>query len=251
MNDSAQLPTQLPPVPSATLSDDGVVGAAGMTSHPTPQVNPPQPPVLDEPAPQNEVDLPETDKMDLFESVLDEVETVVGSPTPMPSVESSIIPQGSMTLSPGVDGGVLPQALPMAVAQATAPLLNPAAPGTNAKERPQAAAEQTADNTFTDAGGVQTVEQERTPEIPPEVEAYMQKVQDHADQAPQEVVIADGTQESATTPYPSRPVVVLPITPEVEKEGLKKGPLYSIRWLIEWSHKIIKMFAGKVIYRDA
>jgi len=42
----------------------------------------------------------------------------------------------------------------------------------------------------------------------------------------------------------------LPITKKEDKEGRKKSPKYSFRWLVEWSHKIIKVFAGKVIYRQ-
>jgi len=100
------------------------------------------------------------------------------------------------------------------------------------------------------ARSAQQVEVEPTPEIPPEVESYLQKVEDHSETAPEEIVIADG---SNTQPndhnYPSQPVVVLPITPEIEKKGARKNPRFSVRWLVEWSKKIMKVFSGKVIYR--
>ncbi len=99
--------------------------------------------------------------------------------------------------------------------------------------------------------GVQYVEQEKNPEIPVEVESFLQHAEDHANQTPQEIVIADGSQPQSTKHLPKKPVFVLPITEEIEKEGEKKNPKYSIRWLVEWSHKVIKMFAGKVIYREA
>ncbi len=99
-------------------------------------------------------------------------------------------------------------------------------------------------------GGVQMVEQEKNPEIPVEVESFLQRVEDHHDTAPTEVVIADGTSEVPTNSYPSRPVIVLPITQAEEQEGVKKSPKFSLRWLVEFSHKIIKMFTGKVIYRQ-
>lgn len=99
-------------------------------------------------------------------------------------------------------------------------------------------------------GGLQYVEQEKNPEIPVEVEGYLQKVDDYAEEKMPEIYIADGTQENPDTPYPSRPVIVLPISEAVEEAGLKKNPTFSIRWLVEWSHKIIKMFAGKVVYKD-
>jgi hypothetical protein len=103
----------------------------------------------------------------------------------------------------------------------------------------------------TDAvGGVQTVEAIPTPEISPEVESYLQKVEDTAGMAPKEIVIADGTQTAPVAhQYPSQPVVVLPITKEQEEEGAKKNPKFSIRWLVEWSRRLMKIFFGKVIYR--
>lgn len=107
------------------------------------------------------------------------------------------------------------------------------------------------DQASVDAGAaVQYVEHEKNPEIPVEVEGYLQKVEDFADENPPEIFIADGTEEQSDTSYPSRPVVVLPISQKVEEEGSKKAPSFSVRWLVEWSHKIVKMFAGKVIYKE-
>lgn len=101
------------------------------------------------------------------------------------------------------------------------------------------------------AAGIQAVEQTPPKELPPEVEKYIQKVEDKQ-QLPQEVVVAQNDQQlPADNDYVSQPVVVLPITPEIEKLGKRKSPKFSIRWLIEWSKKIIKMFSGKVIYRQA
>lgn len=104
-------------------------------------------------------------------------------------------------------------------------------------------------NVIEAAGSTQYVEYEPNPELPPEVEGYLNKTEQHSDQAPPEVVIADTTTALPTDrQLPSQPVVVLPITPEVEKQGMSKPPQFSIRWLVEWSHKIMKMFVGKVIY---
>lgn len=98
---------------------------------------------------------------------------------------------------------------------------------------------------------VQVVEVEKSPELSPEVEKYLQEVHDDKDQAPKEIAIAD---EIANLPtqnqFVSEPVIVVPITPEIEKKGKRKSPKFSIRWLVEWSQKIIKMFAGKVIYLE-
>lgn len=106
------------------------------------------------------------------------------------------------------------------------------------------------DSQVVDTGLTQQIELEKTPELPVEVEGFLKKVDDLSNQKPPEIFIADGTQESAAVSYPSRPVVVLPITEEVEKAGAHKNTTFSIRWLIEWSRKIMKLFAGKVIYRQ-
>jgi hypothetical protein len=99
--------------------------------------------------------------------------------------------------------------------------------------------------------GLQSVEYEKVPELPLEVESYLQEVKDNQDQTPEEIIIADGTTHISPANQPmKKPVIVLPITPKQEKAGKKKPPHWSIRWLVEWSNKIIKMFAGEVIYRQ-
>jgi hypothetical protein len=157
----------------------------------------------------------------------------------------------SPTPTPTNPSQVAPQAVPLAIQQATDTLNPPQArPTSTAKEAVQATS--TLDQAQVDGGSlVQYVEHEKLPEIPVEVENFIQRVENMQDMAPREVVIADGTQESAAPSYPSRPVVVLPITPELEKKGAWKSPVWSIRWLVEWSRKIIKIFAGKVVYRES
>lgn len=127
--------------------------------------------------------------------------------------------------------------------------LNPGQAVGTAKERLETG--NSIDTVNIDAGAaVQAVEVEKNPEIPVEVESYLQRVEDHHDTAPTEVVIADGTAEVPSNNYPSKPVIVLPITQAEEKEGEKQPPKNSFRWLVEWSHKIVKMFTGKVIYKQ-
>ena len=98
--------------------------------------------------------------------------------------------------------------------------------------------------------GVQYVETERA-EISPEVEAFLEQVENHHEQLPQEVVIAKESGGDAVVQPLPQPVIVLPLTQEVEKKGAHKNPGFSVRWLVEWSHKMIKMFAGRVVYRTA
>ncbi len=106
----------------------------------------------------------------------------------------------------------------------------------------------TPDTTSVDAGSHTGVEYEPTPEISPEVESFMQHVEEHEDQLPQEVVVAGDDIQLQPAHYAAQPVVVLPYDKETEKEAVFKGPRWSVRWLLEFGHKIIKMFGGKVIY---
>lgn len=100
-----------------------------------------------------------------------------------------------------------------------------------------------------DVGVAQSaVEFEPTPEISPEVESFVQHAESHEDQLPQEIVVAGDSIQLQNTHYAKQPVVVLPYDQEIEKKARFKGPSWSIKWLLEFGHKIIKMFGGKVIY---
>lgn len=204
------------------------------TAQPTPPVSPVLPTA--NPAPNSQTDnLSDDQKIDALNNAID----------------------AAMQPSDPNGPSVLDQALPTAVNQVAQQInpLNPVSPRAATKEVVGASvAEQgkaeTGDTSPIEAGGLQYVEQEPTPEISPEVEAYIKKVEEQKIEAPQEVVIADGTQGSADTNYPSQPVVVLPYTKKTEEEGKKKSPKFSIRWLVEWGQKIVKMFVGKVVYKS-
>lgn len=145
-------------------------------------------------------------------------------------------------------GMVAPQAVATAINEST-DTLNPTNPTRSAKEK--FASSGSIDSAPIDAGGgVTLVEHEKMPEIPVEVESFLHRVEEHQDQAPQEIVIADGTAETSKANYPSTPVVVLPITQDEDKEGQTKSLKFSFRWLVEWSHKVIKLFAGKAIFKE-
>lgn len=99
--------------------------------------------------------------------------------------------------------------------------------------------------------GLQQVEYEKTPEIPVEVESYLKSVEEDQSKTPPEIAIADGSlQAGGQQKSAKKPVVVLPITPEEEKEGQKKSVHWSIRWLVEWSRRLMKIFKGEIIYRQ-
>jgi hypothetical protein len=181
----------------------------------------------------------EDKKLDLLETIFDEIA----------SQRAPVIPDVVPDLNDAVVG-VLAQTVPQTTLQA-ADTLNPQQPmgGSTIKEvLPLNVSSASAVEVGT---GLQFVEQEPSPELSPEVESFLERVEDHQEQLPQEIAIADGsTSVSATTHHPSQPVIVLPITPEIEEQGKRKSPLWSIRWLVEWSHRIVKAFTGQVIYRQ-
>lgn len=103
-------------------------------------------------------------------------------------------------------------------------------------------------NAVEQGANIQVVETERSPELSPEVEKYLQEVHQEKDQAPKEIVLDDVANLPSDNQFVSEPVIVVPITPEIERKGKRKSPKFSIRWLVEWSQKVIKMFSGKVVY---
>ncbi len=192
------------------------------------------------------------DKLNLFDQVLTETEhqaqaraqvqvetpteVVAAAPTPVEPTPTPV--------------AVAAQAIPLAVDQAVAEI-NQSYASRPAKEAyPVAQAEQP---TVEAGAGMQMVEVEPNleMEIPIEVEGFIQEVQEHQEQLPHEIVIADGSLQLNSPALPLKPVVVLPITPEVEEVGAKKSLGFSVRWLVEWSRKLMKMFNGAIIYREA
>ncbi len=169
--------------------------------------------------------------LDLFEQVLDEMNQEKVSATAQPAQAVQPPPPISPLIKPNIDLPALDQS-PISTSRKEAEVGSQASP------------EQ--------AASIQVVEAEKSPELSPEVEKYLQEVHDDKDQAPKEIAIADEITNLPTqNQFVSEPVIVVPITPEIEKKGKRKSPKFSIRWLVEWSQKIIKMFAGKVVYMEA
>lgn len=97
--------------------------------------------------------------------------------------------------------------------------------------------------------GITYVEQEPNNfEIPVEVEGFLERVADHTDKLPQEIVIqGDSIALNQVQPI-KQAVIMLPISEEDEKLAKGKNPTWSIAWLVSWSQKIIKKFTGQVVY---
>lgn len=98
-------------------------------------------------------------------------------------------------------------------------------------------------------GGMQYIDSEPSPEISPELEIYLQKVEEAEAHISEEVITAAQPPiQQSPAPLPQN-VKVLPITKEVEEAGMKKNTSNSIRWLVAFSRKLAEMFKGKAIYR--
>lgn len=138
---------------------------------------------------------------------------------------------------------VFDQVMPAAII-ATDPL-NPQGAVSSSARKPETVASNSAPQ---EAGLIGQVEYEPSSELPVEVEGFLERVEDHADKLPQEIVIADEHAQLLPQSHPTQTVIMLPIT-EQDEENPAKDVKLSLTWLLEWSHKIIKKFVGKVVYR--
>jgi hypothetical protein len=158
------------------------------------------------------------------------------------------VPVPPLAQDPQVADATIANAVVQAVQQDDP--LNPsqaggARPGVGAKEHVGSSF----DAVVSEVPGAQAVELEQSAEISPEVESWVEEVQRHDLQPPQQVVVADDTATQPTNNYVSEPVVVLPATQQVIQAGLKKKVSDSVRWLAEWCLRIVKKFHGSVVYR--
>lgn len=141
------------------------------------------------------------------------------------------------------EASVLDQVVPSAVL-ASDPLNPPVT--RSASQKPETVGSSVAS---TELGALGQIEYEPSPELPPEVDGFLKRVDDTADKLPQEIVIADGSIQQVAQPHPTQTVIVLPITEEEAGQKVSDVRL-SLAWLLEWSNKVIKKFVGKVVYRQ-
>lgn len=173
------------------------------------------------------------------------------NPIQAPAPQPSALPQEQASVDQmAANPGVLAQAMPAAVTQAAVQDQLQYQPQVGSSIKEQASGLTVEHHTEQVPTGVQVVEHEPSPEISPEVESFIAKTTDHADQLPAEISIAGDQITLTPSTLPKKPVIVLPITPEIEKEGARKNSKWSVRWLVEWSRKLMKMFSGEIIYRQ-
>lgn len=186
----------------------------------------------------------QAEKLDTLDEIISEIEESKKSETQKstkPAQESAPIQSPFPAQEPlGNVAQVLPQTLNQVVSPPTSQ---------SSKKETLVSAYASQESTPDSGASVQEIEKEKNPEIPSEVESFLKHAEDHANKLPEEIVIADNQEISKVTHHSKAPVLVLPITSEEEKQGRKKSSKFSIRWLVEWSYKMMKKFSGKVIYR--
>lgn len=207
---------------------------------------------------------PVAQSLDVLDQILNQVEAekaarVASTAKPPESQLTAPVAESVATNQPLTPMAMAPQAVPLAVDQAVTQQtqqFNQTVGSSSAKESLTTtvvgASEQPAAAPLEIGQGLQVVEQEAVPEnLPVEVEGFIQEVENHQEVQPHEIVVADDRVQLQAPSLSMKPVVVLPITPDLEEVGEKKNHTWSLRWLVEWSHKLMKMFNGKIIYREA
>lgn len=92
-----------------------------------------------------------------------------------------------------------------------------------------------------------SIKVEEEPELSPELEPAIKKVE-------REIYLSkpitdDNNQPLVSSPAPQNPTIVLPISQTQYTQGLSKKVTESIRWLVEWCTRLIKIFGTKTEFR--
>ena len=112
---------------------------------------------------------------------------------------------------------------------------------------PDASEKEILNRLFTDEKGEITL-MEAEPELKPEVDSLIQKVE-------KEIYMAKPINDNAgqpvmQSPASVAPVITLPISQNTYLIGLTKEIAESVRWLAEWCRRVIKMLGEKVAFRS-
>ena len=84
-----------------------------------------------------------------------------------------------------------------------------------------------------------------------EVEGWLERLERGEDiNLPQPVTDDQTGQVLVTAAKPKDPEIVLPVTAAVAEKGLHMKVWESMRWLAEWSLRILKMWPGRAVYRE-
>ncbi len=84
-----------------------------------------------------------------------------------------------------------------------------------------------------------------------EVESWLERIERGEDINLPQPVTDDQTGQVLVSPaQPKEPQIVLPVTQVVVQKGLHMKIWDSVRWLAEWSLRILKMFPGRAVYKE-
>lgn len=96
------------------------------------------------------------------------------------------------------------------------------------------------------------VEEVQDPEVPPEVESYVEQVETHTElQQPiqHQTQSTTALAQQSTVWYPDD-AIVLPLTQNEFEEGMKSGTWTRVRWLAEWCFYLIKKHGERVFFKS-
>lgn len=94
-------------------------------------------------------------------------------------------------------------------------------------------------------------EEEKGLEIPAELEPYLQKKIEIEKELYRAVpVVEDFGQVLVSSPAPQNPKIVLPVSWQRYLWGFHQPVVESVRWLVEWIKRLIKMRPGRVVFYD-
>lgn len=85
------------------------------------------------------------------------------------------------------------------------------------------------------------------PEIPAQIE-HLETIAGEEISLPQPVT-DDGGRVIMDNVSPQRVVITLPLTEEEINQALHLKIIYSLRWLVEWSKRLLKIIKGKFLYK--
>lgn len=128
----------------------------------------------------------------------------------------------------------------------------PAVPPMSISARPAAAKELwSLSGAIQETGGTLQVAETEPPaaEVAPELESYLATVEDQQNTPAKQLEhLVPDTVVMGQPVLEQQLVRVLPLTSVQSAAAAKKSARFSVRWLYEWSQKLIKVFKGKVMY---
>lgn len=99
-----------------------------------------------------------------------------------------------------------------------------------------------------EAGKAIVVERQHTPEIPHEIER-VESVTGIEEMKLDEPIVGEDGAIILDNPTPQQVTIKLPLTDDQINQALGLKVIYSLRWLAEWSKRLLKILGGKFIYR--